>query len=109
MVEAFNWSKFFGCLHPSEKLVLAFIDVTRAAAFYVLADLIDATASLVGINGLRYEVFKQTYIVDEYTITNGETIRFYELDRPIFEGLRLYLESGEPEECRTRGIWNEIP
>jgi len=108
MAEEFDWREFFGCLDIPEKVILTFIDTIRAAAFFVLADLTDTTAAVLGLNGIRYEVFKQTYIVDEFYIGNETRIRFYEIDRPLFKGLRTYFNEGHPSKCLTVGIWNSV-
>jgi len=108
MDEEFDWSLFFGCLAIPEKVVLSFIDVTRSFAFYILADLTDAIALTFGLTGLRYEVFKETYFEGEYVIEDETPIRFYELNRRLFKGLRTYLNSSLPERCRTVGVWNTI-
>jgi len=108
MVEEFNWSEFYGCLELREKFLITFIDTIRGFAFYVLADLVDTTANLISLNGVRYESFKRTYITGEFTIEDEEIVRFYEIDWRLFEGLRTYLNSGQDEKCLTVGIWNQI-
>ncbi len=106
MAEEFDWREFFGCLDVPEKVILTSIDAVRASAFYVPAELVDAGSSLIGLTGIRYEVFKQTYIVGEFYLGDEDPIRFYELDRPLFRGLRTYINSGDPERCLTVGVWN---